>query len=443
MQERDEHRFASAHEASGGYAPLLASSTTRALRLAYIAYPTSLTLRSANAIQTHATLRALRERAPTTLALVPRWLREPSRFAEVGAVHLPRPAIGKLSRLHKSTLWYYAERSVFAAMTAAVIAWERLRGQPVHVVYVREVLCAGWWAALWGPLLGLPVIYEAHDLESWNPSRAKERWAQPLLHLLDRLALTRSAAVASLTSEFQRVLDQLGWQDAEAVAVIPDAFDERAILPGDRVAARQQLGLLPGAPLLVYAGMTFAYRGLDRLLAAFATVCQSLPDTQMVFVGGRPAEIAELQQVAARLGVDAAVTWVGQRPQDEVARYLHAADALAIPDTVTDVTASPLKLFEYLAAERAVVLPDIPALAEVLPMSVGYYFRRGDTADMARALRQALTDPQRRAREQAGRALVQPHTYAARAERILRLATEVAAKCGTIRIDDGRRTIGE
>ena len=100
------------------------------MRIVYIACPTNLTLGSANAIQTYTTLRELRRRAPETLALVPRWLGEPSRFGEVGARHLPRPAVGKLSRLHRSTLWYYAERSIFAAMTAAVVAWERLRGRP-------------------------------------------------------------------------------------------------------------------------------------------------------------------------------------------------------------------------------------------------------------------------------------------------------------------------
>src|SRR6266545_7634330 len=168
------------------------------IRIAYIAYPTSLTLRSANAIQTYTTLRELRRRAPATLAIIPRWLGEPSRFEELGARHLQRPAIGKLSRLYRSTLWYYAERSIFAAMTAAALLGERWRGPAVDVVYVREAICAGWWVALWGPLLGLPVIFEAHDLESWNPSRAQELWAQPLLHLLDRAALTRSTAVVSL-----------------------------------------------------------------------------------------------------------------------------------------------------------------------------------------------------------------------------------------------------
>ena len=140
--------------------------------------------------------------------------------------------------------------------------------------------------------------------------------------------------------------------------------------------------------------MTFAYRKLDLLLDAFAQLREQLPNAQLVLVGGRPAEIAQLRAQAAALQIDAAVTWAGQLPQEQITPYLQAADALVIPDTVTDVTASPLKLFEYLAAGRAVVLPDIPALAEVLPPAIGYYFRRGDAGALAHALAAALTDPQ-------------------------------------------------
>ena len=402
------------------------------MRIAYIAYPTSLTLRSANAIQTYTTLRELRRLAPNTLAIIPRWLREPSRFAELGAVHLPRPAIGKLSRLYRSTLWYYAERSVFAAMAALVIAGECLRGRPVQAVYVREVLCAGWWATVWGPLLDIPVVYEAHDLESWNPSRAKERWAQPLLHLLDRAALTRSQAVVSLTDDFRQLLARMGWRDPAEVAVIADAFDDRQIAPGDRVAARQLLALPADAPLIVYSGMTFAYRKLDMLQQAFASLQAQFPNARLALVGGRPAEIEQLQAQAAALGIASVVTYTGQIDQAQIVPYLHAADLLVIPDTVTDITASPLKLFEYMAAGRAVILPDIPALREVLPPSAGYYFRRGDATALAAALAAALADPNRAERAERGLALVAPHTYTARAERILALAATVAQKYGSI-----------
>ena len=401
-------------------------------RIAYIAYPTSLMLRSANAIQTYTTLRELRRLAPATLAIIPRWLGEPSRFEEVGAVHLQRPAIGKLSRLYRSTLWYYAERSVFAAMTAAVIWREQLRGRPIDAIYAREAICAGWWVAVWGPLLKLPVIFEAHDLESWNPSRAKERWAQPLLHLLDRTTITRSHALVSLTGDFRRLLARMGWRDPAEVSVIADAFDDQQIVPGNRTLARRQIGLPIDGPLIVYNGMTFAYRKLDLLVAAFSAIREQLPAARLALVGGRPAEIAQLRAQAAALGLEGAVSFTGQLAQEHALPYLQAADVLVIPDTVTDITASPLKLFEYLAAGRAVVLPDILALAEVLPPSIGYYFRRGEAQALAEALAEALGDPQRAERERAGRAAGAPHNDAARARQILALAEAVARRYGTI-----------
>src|SRR5262249_52498036 len=147
-------------------------------------------------------------------------------------------------------------------------------------------------------------------------------------------------------------------------------------------------------------------------------------------------EIAQLRAHADTLGLAGLVTWAGQLPQEKITPYLQAADALVIPDTVTDITASPLKLFEYLAAGRAVVLPDIPALAEVLPHEIGYYFQRGNANALAEALANALSDPQRPARERAGLRAVAPHTYAARAERILALAETVARRYGSIAGDD-------
>jgi glycosyltransferase involved in cell wall biosynthesis len=373
-------------------------------------------------VQTWTTLRELRRLAPETLAVVPRWWREPTRFQEVGARHLLRPAVGKLARFYRTTLWSYLERSLFAAMTAGVALVEALKGRAVKVAYVRDTVVAAWWAAVWGKALRIRVVYEAHDLEGRNPSRAKEAWAQGLIRAMDEAALRRSARVVSLTEEFRRLLQEEGRRGSDEVEVIPDAFDESAFRPGDRAAARAGLGLPSGAPLLVYAGLTFAYRGLELLLRAVGSLRSSHPDLLAILVGGRPAETTALREEAERLGLGTAVLLPGTHPQGELVRYLHAADVLVIPDTVSDVTASPLKLFEYLAVERAVVLPDIPALMEVLPRSVGYYFPRGDSSALAAAVACALRDPERPRREREGREAVLPHTYAARARRILEAA---------------------
>lgn len=396
----------------------------QSIRICYLAYPTSLTLQSANAIQTWSTLRELRRLAPDTLALIPRKWREPSRFAELGAVHLLRPGIGRLSRFHKSTLLYYLEHSVWAWMCLGYLLLERARGRRYAVVYVRQVVLAAWWAGLLGRLLGARVIYEAHDWETTNPSRAKEPWARGLLHLLDRVALTRSAAVASLTQQFLDELARLGWQPLRS-AVIPDAYDAEIYAPQPRDAAREALGMERSTFVVAYAGMTFAHRGLERLIDAWAAA--RLPDAQLVLVGGRPREVAALQAQAAGLGCDT-IRFVAPQPQAMVARYLAAADVLALPDTVTDVTASPLKLFEYLAMGRPIICVDLPALREVVDETAARFVRRGDSADLRAALAELAADRQRRERMgQAARRLAQQWTYTERARRILALCAAVAA----------------
>ncbi len=397
--------------------------------IVYIAYPTSLNLQSANALQTFTTLRELMARRPDTLALIPRWGLEPSRFSELNVVHLPRPAIGKLSRFYKSTLLYYLEHSVFAAMTAMRVAPQR---HQVEAVYIRQPIIAAWWAAVFGPQLGIPVIYEAHDFESRNPSRAKERWARGLLDLIDRTALCRATAVASLTNDFRYLLARLGWRDPADVAVIPDAYDERIFTPQDRVQCRAGLGLSPTIPIIAYAGMTFAHRWLEALLSALRALKATHPTLCGLILGGRPGERAALIAHAVSEGLRVSETTttpadlyvLSPRPQAEVVRCLGAANVLVIPDTVTDVTASPLKLFEYLALGLPIVIPAIPALHEIVPPQLAYSFPRRDLAGLQAALTAALNecDPALMAARQK---VAAEHTYGRRVERIIALVERV------------------
>jgi glycosyltransferase involved in cell wall biosynthesis len=217
------------------------------------------------------------------------------------------------------------------------------------------------------------------------------------------------------------------------VAVVPDAFDERLFAPRDRGVARADLGLPAGAPLVAYAGMTFAHRWLDGLLEAATRLRAGRPGLTLLLVGGREAERADLRRRAEGLGLRVAEGQVGQpadvylvgpRPQAEVLRYLAAADVLAIPDTVTDMTASPLKLFEYLALGTPLVLPAIAALHEIVPPELGYSFARRSVDGLSVALAAAL-DEAGDARPAARRAIARDHTYGRRAERILALVEQV------------------
>lgn len=394
------------------------------MKLVYTAYPSSLTLRSANAVQTYSTARELRALDPTVAVLIPRWARRESVFAEVGAQHLLRLPFNVLSHAWRTTAWSYLERSWFAWRATAWLLRRRGAAQPV--IYARDAISAAWFGAGLARLAGARLIYECHDLEAWNPSRMKAGAATPLVRLIDSLAIRRADRVVALTGTFRDWLDRVGLKGRERVAVIPDAYDDTRWQPRDRADARAALGLSANTFVVIYSGLTFAYRGLDRLVRAFAHVHAACPDSQLYLVGGRDREQAELAALASELGIAAAVRFPGQRPQAEVVDYLAAADALVIQGTVSGLNASPLKLFEYAAMARPIVAGDIPAVREILGDDGARYFPQGDDAALAAALLAVQRDPDAAAMlAKRAHARVQSFTYRSRAATILALARDV------------------
>lgn len=390
--------------------------------LLYVAYPMRLDLGAANAIQTISTIRELRRVMPGVRLVVPRWLREKSAFTEVGALHLPRPAINKLSRLLPWAGWSYIERSLYCSMLALLLLAWRLVGKGYRALYVRDSVCAAWLVKL-RALHGAKVIYEVHDLEASHPSKAS-KWPRPFwgraLPWLDKTALRGADTLVSLTETFKLWAIRRGVRKASHIVVIPDAFDPMLYFPQDVSEARRVTRIIPGASVIGYAGLTFAYRRLDLLVSAFAIIQGEFPGALLVLVGGRPHEVAELRALAGELGIaEERLIMPGQVTQVESARYLNASDVLVIPDTVTGMTASPLKLFEYMATGKPIVCKDMPALREILGSDSARFFRAESVPDLADAIRDLLLNPSEGAK--LGEAALEKsagYTYRARANRI-------------------------
>lgn len=391
------------------------------MRICYVAYPTSLTLGSANAVQTYSTLRELRQQHQQLQIIIPRMTNQPNPFDDLSVTYIPRIGIGRLSRLHKSTLWYYAERSVFAWIVFVLLWIQHIRGQQTDVIYVREVICA-YWLAQWAPRgLGAQVVYEVHHLESTNHSRPKERWAAGFVERLDAVTLRAPTRLVSLTSTFRTVLERDGLRNPQSVDVLPDAYNDAIYHPVDQKLARLALDIPSDITVISYAGLTFAYRRLELLVEAFSTLDEVIrAQARLFFIGGRPQEILDLTQKCTELGIKASVTFVGVQPQAVVAQYMAASDILVIPDTVTDETASPLKLFEYMAMGRVVLCPDMQSLREIIGVDGACVFTRGSVASLRENLALLIQSPEiRLSFANRGVIAVSQHTYRNRANRLI------------------------
>jgi glycosyltransferase involved in cell wall biosynthesis len=157
---------------------------------------------------------------------------------------------------------------------------------------------------------------------------------------------------------------------------------------------------------------------LDLVIEALGS--PALSGAHLVLVGEGPAVPALVEQ-ARRAGVEARLHLAGPRPHDRVPALLPAFDVALVP--AINPYASPLKLFEYMAAGLAVVAPDQPNLREVLADGENaLLFPPGDGPALAAALGRLARAPELRARlGRSARASVEQRdlTWRANARRVV------------------------
>jgi glycosyltransferase involved in cell wall biosynthesis len=179
-----------------------------------------------------------------------------------------------------------------------------------------------------------------------------------------------------------------------------------------------------------YAGHLYAWKGVDVLLDALARV----PGVRGLIIGGHAAEpdLARVRGLSERLGIADRVTFTGMVEPASVPALLRRATILALPNPASAISnrfTSPLKLFEYMAAGRAIVASDLPAIREVLHDGVdALLVAPGDAEALASAIRRLADDAglaERLARTAAEAAA--NYSWTRRAERLEGLFTKVLA----------------
>lgn len=397
----------------------------RILYFADIRFP----LERANGIQTMATCHALVERGHAVQLVVRPDTGTPARdpFAFYGLPHRDRlivehaPVAGGAMPAFARRLGYLA----FAAGRAA-------GSGRADIIMTRDLTVASLVLRL--PRRP-PLVYESHgyapDVAAALPdmvSTARPATAAKLARLARREAFVwaRAEGYVTITSGLHRELARR-FGERQRVAVVPDGAPLGAASPPRDAAA----------PFTVaYAGHLYAWKGVEVLLDALAL----LPDVRATIVGGheREPDLGRLRAKSAGLGLDRRVTFTGQLEPAAVPARLADADVLVLPNPASAISTyatSPLKLFEYMAAGRAIVASDLPAIREVLTHGVNAVLvTPGDAAALAAGIRSLEADAPLRARlADAARAGIAEYSWSRRAERLESLFTAVVNAAGAAR----------
>ena len=283
-------------------------------------------------------------------------------------------------------------------------------------------------------LRGIPTVYEVHSLSTLDS--VQDRWA------LGRLR--RSSGYRGIVAISQALADdlvaRLGLDRSEVLVAHDGArpLDDPTVPPPAVAGQHDELHV-------AYTGSLYAGKGADLLLP----LAERCPWAIFTIAGGPGTRADELRATVAARGL-ANVRLVGPVDPAEARTIQLASDMLIAPfsarvesDSGVDISrwTSPLKVFEYMATGRPMIVGDLPVLHEVLRPGVDALFAPLDDVDAFAAalgrLRDDATLRQRLGRSAQQRVLA-AFTWGLRAAAILewagttrRTATIVLASYGS------------
>lgn len=179
---------------------------------------------------------------------------------------------------------------------------------------------------------GVPYVLSIHGmLDEWSmlQSRLKKR----VFRAVGGARLVRRAAAIHCTAEAER-LQAERWITPAPGVVVPLIMDlsDYAVLPGAEVARRGVLAGMGSEPIVLFLSRIHPKKGGETLIRAVAQVRSGVRPCSLVFAGtGEDAYVGSLRALAAELGLEGAVRFVGLVRGAEKLSLYQAAAVLAIP----------------------------------------------------------------------------------------------------------------
>ncbi len=247
------------------------------------------------------------------------------------------------------------------------------RAQVVHLF-----ANSGWaWHVLAAPALFMARWRGVPAIVNYRGGQADEFFARAPRHVLR--ALARAALRITPSTFLQRVFASHGL----AAEVIPNIIDLSRFTPRPLRAA------LDGPHLIVTRNLEALY-DIPTALGAFVQVRARHPGARLTVAGTGP-ERAALQQLAAELGVAAAVRFAGRIDNADIAALYASADLMLNPSKADNM---PISILEALASGVPVVSTRAGGIPDMVKHeSTALLVPVGDAGAMAAAALRLLNDP--------------------------------------------------
>ena len=191
----------------------------------------------------------------------------------------------------------------------------------------------------------------------------ERRWGDQVLGKYFFRAMDGCVVMSSTVDEDLDRLDVKGPR-VSAPHPVYDVFGEAA----DRQTARDEFGLSPDAPVLLFFGFVRRYKGLHILLESMPRILQSLPTARLLVAGEFYEDEAAYRRMIDSMQLsDRVIVHARYIPMETVPKYFAAADVVVQP--YISATQSGVAQVAY-QFDKPLIVTHVGGLAELIPHEV-------------------------------------------------------------------------
>lgn len=257
------------------------------------------------------------------------------------------------------------------------------------------------------------VVVDMTDLIfEYLSSYDEHAWASQLQAVGEKVenkVVRESDRIITISQTMKKTLVQKG-AEHEKIDVVYDGVKTEVFRPRRKEATMLRKRYADGIEnVIMHHGVIDPQDHPEILVDAASEVIKEHPNTVFWLVGSGAA-IPSIKEKSRRNGLEKHFFFSGWIPFRNVPAFISACDVglVILPDISSARIRVTLKGFEYWACEKPIVVPNLPALREVVqPEQTGLFYKPGDPKDLAERICTLLEDSQLSKRMgEAGRELV-------------------------------------
>lgn len=267
--------------------------------------------------------------------------------------------------------------------------------------YELDVALHAQWqtlgASLWArKRTGYPcrIFVAAHARELLIKPYSGGSWISDLLHDQRKKLLKNADGFFPVSNYTADLLKKEGIPNKK-ITVVGNGTDPDYFAPSPTKKLRQELGL-EGKKILFSVCRLVPRKGMDLVLQALSRITKRRKDV-MYLLGGSGEDRQRLEQLAAELGVDKYVRFLGRIPDERLPAYYSLADVFVMPvrSEPPDVEGFGIVFLEANACETPVIgsrsggIPDA-----VVEGETGLLVDEGDVDQLLQSITSLLDNPE-------------------------------------------------